>query len=236
MRPCGTHAWQYHIPLLSGKDSMYIDGNLKGPFGERRKVSGLPTLLFTVSSVMADIAKSVTMDIKFPGDLVYVLGETRNELGGSEYYQMMEQVGLNVPRVYSEEFLPQYTALHRAINSELVSSCHAVSRGGLAVHLALTAMGGALGMTLQSPLIPAAPNLSNTQKLYSESCGRFIITVAPEQRAPFEKCFSGMKLGRVGIVTESPDFVITEESGGTILNENIHRLKDSWKRPFGDLI
>jgi phosphoribosylformylglycinamidine synthase len=42
----------YGIPLLSGKDSMYIDGNLEGPYGERRKVSGMPTLLFTVSSVI----------------------------------------------------------------------------------------------------------------------------------------------------------------------------------------
>ncbi|MCP4578516.1 MAG: phosphoribosylformylglycinamidine synthase [Deltaproteobacteria bacterium] len=227
---------QYHIPLLSGKDSMYIDGNLKGPFGERRKVSGLPTLLFTVSSVVADVTHCVTMDVKFPGDLVYVLGETRNELGGGEYYQMMEQVGLNVPRVYPEEFLPQYLALHQAMKGELVSSCHAITRGGLAVHLALTAMGGALGITLQLPLIPSAPDLSDTQKLYSESCGRFVITVAPERQAPFEKCFSGMKLKKVGAVTETPDFVITGENGDTILKENIHRLKDSWKKPFGDLI
>jgi phosphoribosylformylglycinamidine synthase len=148
----------------------------------------------------------------------------------------MEQVGLNVPRVYPEEFLPQYLALYQAMKGELVSSCHAVTRGGLAVHLALAAMGGALGITLQLPLIPSAPDLSITQKLYSESCGRFVITVAPEQQAPFEKCFSGLKLEKVGIVTEAPDFVITGENGETILNENIQHLKDSWKKPFGDLI
>ena len=227
---------QYGIPLLSGKDSMYIDGNLKGPFGERRKVSGLPTLLFTVSSVMADVTKAVTMDIKFPGDLVYVLGETRNELGGSEYYQMMEQIGLNVPRVRPEAFLPQYLALHQAIKNDLVSSCHAVSRGGLAVHLALAAMGGELGMTVSLPLIPCAPGLTNAQKLYSESCGRFVLTVATEQKALFEEIFSGMKPARVGVVTESLDFIITGENGETVLKENIIRLKDSWKKPFGDLI
>ena len=165
-----------------------------------------------------------------------MLGETRNELGGSEYYQMMEQVGINVPKVYPEEFLPRYMALHQAINSELVSSCHAVARGGLAVHLALTAMGGGLGITLQLPLIPSAPGLSDTQKLYSESCGRFVITVAPEQKTKFEKCFSGMKPAKVGVVTESPDFIITGENSDTLLKENIHRLKDSWKKPFGDLI
>jgi len=215
---------------------MYIDGNLKGPFGERRKVSGLPTLLFTVSSLVSDVTRCVTMDVKFPGDLVYVLGDTRNELGGGEYYQMMEQVGLNVPRVYWMEFFPRYLALHEAMKNDLVSSCHAVARGGLAVHLALAAMGGALGMTVELPLIPSAPGLSNTQKLYSESCGRFVITVAPEMKTPLEKCFSGMKLQRVGVVTESPDFTITGEKGDTVLKENVQRLKESWKKPFGDLI
>jgi phosphoribosylformylglycinamidine synthase len=122
------------------------------------------------------------------------------------------------------------------MKGELVSSCHAVARGGLAVHLALTAMGGALGITLQLPLIPSVPDLSNAQALYSESCGRFIITVAPERQVPFEKCFFGMKFKEVGVVTEAPDFVITGENGDTVLKENIHRLKDSWKKPFGDLI
>ena len=71
----------YGVPLLSGKESMYIDGNLEGPFGERRKVSGMPTLLFTISSVVKDIKKCITMDAKFSRDLVYVLGETKNEQG-----------------------------------------------------------------------------------------------------------------------------------------------------------
>jgi phosphoribosylformylglycinamidine (FGAM) synthase-like enzyme len=149
---------------------------------------------------------------------------------------MLGQVGLNVPRVYHKEFLPHYLALHRAIKSGLVSSCHAIARGGLAVHLALVAMGGGLGMTLQLPLVPAGPGLSNTQKLYSESCGRFVITVAPEMKTPFEECFSGMKLARVGAVTESHDLHITGEAGDTVLREDIQHLKASWKKPFGDFI
>ena len=135
----------FKIPLLSGKDSMYIDGNLEGPYGERRKVSGKPALLFTVSSVVQDVKTCVTMDAKFPGDLVYVLGETKNELGGSEYYQLMEKIGLHVPKVDVGLLWPLYLALHRAIQEGLVSSAHAVAKGGLAVHLAMVAMAGELG-------------------------------------------------------------------------------------------
>jgi len=215
---------------------MYIDGNLKGPFGERRKVSGLPTLLFTVSSVIEDILKCVSMDVKFPGDIVYVLGETRNELGGSEYYQMMGAVGLNVPKVDAPTLWPQYRALHQAITSDLVSSCHAVSRGGLAVHLALTAMAGELGMEIDLPLIPGADRLTASQTLYSESCGRFIVTVAPDRQEPFQAIFSGLELGRIGVITESPMFIIRGDAGRPLVEEDIVQLKASWKRPFGELI
>ncbi|OQX64699.1 MAG: phosphoribosylformylglycinamidine synthase [Desulfococcus sp. 4484_242] len=226
----------YGIPLLSGKDSMYIDGNLKGPFGERRKVSGLPTLLFTVSSVIEDIFRCVSMDVKSPGDSIYVLGETRDELGGSEYYQMMGAVGLNVPSVDPAALLPQYRAMQKAIMMGLVSSCHTVSRGGLAVHLALAAIAGGLGMVVDLPFIPGADRLTPTQLLYSESCGRFIVTVAPERQKAFEALFSGMNAGRIGVVTELPVFTIRDGEGMPLLEEDIIRLKDSWKRPFGELI
>ncbi|MCP4669181.1 MAG: phosphoribosylformylglycinamidine synthase, partial [Deltaproteobacteria bacterium] len=201
----------FGIPLLSGKDSMYIDGNLEGPYGERRKVSGLPTLLFTVTTVVKDITKCVTMDAKFPGDLVYVLGETKNELGASEYYQMMGAVGLNVPSVNAKTLWPQYLALHRAISEGLASSCHAVCRGGLGIHLAMVAMAGEVGMEIHLPRIPAEAGLTPSQTLYSESAGRFVITVSPENREPFEAIFSGMKLGRTGVVTESPRLSIKGE-------------------------
>jgi phosphoribosylformylglycinamidine synthase subunit PurSL len=226
----------YGIPLLSGKDSMYIDGNLQGPFGERRKVSGLPTLLFTVSSVVADIFTCVTMDPKFPQDIVYVIGETRNELGGGEYYQMMGAVGLHVPRVDSEALWPQYRALHQAIAQGLASSCHAVSRGGLAVHLAMCAMAGGLGMDIDVPLIPGADRLTLSQVLYSESSGRFIVTVAPDRQERFESLFSGMVAARIGVVVESPLFIVRDGEGTPVVSEDIARLKDTWKQPFGELI
>jgi len=226
----------YEIPLLSGKDSMYIDGNVKGPFGERRKISGMPTLLFTVSSVIKDIRKTITMDAKFPGDLVYVIGETKNELGGSEYYQMMEESGLNVPKVDVNEVWPLYLSLHKAIQQELISSAHAITRGGLAVHTAMIAMGGELGMEIHLGSVPSGDTLSDTQVLYSESAGRVVVTVNPIKKDAFEKIFSGMKIGEAGFITESPFFRVRDRNGDLIIEEEIFQLKDCWKRPFGELI
>jgi phosphoribosylformylglycinamidine synthase len=176
------------------------------------------------------------MDAKFPGDLIYVLGETKNELGGGEYYQMMDQVGLNVPKVDVKEVWPLYIALHRAIQEGLVSSAHAVARGGLGIHLALVAMGGEFGADIQLEKVPAWSGLSNTVVLFSESAGRFVVTVDPEKEAAFKEIFEGMKAARVGLVTESPLFCITGTHGDRLLEEDIHELKAAWKKPFGDLI
>ncbi len=226
----------FGIPLLSGKDSMYIDGDLEGPFGERRKVSGLPTLLFTVSSVVNEVSKSVSMDVKCPGDLVYVLGETKNKLGGSEYYQLMGAVGLNVPKVDVAEVLPLYRCLYKAIQAEVISSSHAITRGGLAVHLALTAMGGEMGMDVELGKVPAGKGLSDTRLLYSESAGRFVVTVNPSHRSVFEQIFAGCKIGHVGCVTESGSLRWRDQRGTLILDEDVLALKEAWKKPFGALI
>ena len=226
----------YGIPLLSGKDSMYIDGNLQGPFGERHKVSGLPTLLFTVCSVIKDVSKCITMEAIFPKDLVYVLGKTKNELGAGEFYQMMGTSGLNVPAVDAGKLLPQYQALHKAISEGLISSCHAVTRGGLAVHLAMVAMAGELGLKIDLARIPVSEGLTISQTLYSETCGRFVITLAPEKKERFEEIFTQMHIGQIGVVTQSGDLTVRNGNGQTIINEDINDLKESWKKPFGDLI
>jgi phosphoribosylformylglycinamidine synthase II len=226
----------YGIPLLSGKDSMYIDGNLEGPFGERRKVSGLPTLMFTVCSVIQDITQCITMDAKCEGDLVYILGETKNELGGGEYYQLMGSIGLNVPHVEVKELWPLYLALNQAMREGLLASCHAVSRGGLAVHLAMVSIAGELGIEVNTGQIPARKGLTMSQLLYSESCGRFVVTIAPGKKHRFEKLFADLKIGEAGIVTGSPEFLMRDANGQVILHEDLAILKDRWKKPFEDLV
>jgi phosphoribosylformylglycinamidine synthase len=225
----------YGIPLLSGKDSMYIDGELEGPYGERRRVSGLPTLLFTASTVVQDISQCVTMDAKAPGDRIYVVGETKNELGGSELYQMMGFVGRNVPTVDAKSSWPIYLALHSAIGAELIASCHAVSRGGLGVHLSMVAMGGELGVDVNLSAVPTAAGLTPTQVLYSESCGRFILTVPPDRCHAFEKTFRGLPVTQIGTVTETTSFLLRYGDSQVLIAQDIMDLKASWQRRFGEL-
>jgi phosphoribosylformylglycinamidine synthase len=178
----------------------------------------------------------VTLDAKFPGDLVYVLGETKNELGGSEYYQLMEKIGLHVPKVDVNLVWPLYLALHRAIQQGLVSSTHAVARGGLAVHLALVAMAGELGMEIHIGKAPSRPGLSSMQTLYSESAGRFVVTVNPERKEAFEKLFESMPIACIGEVTETSRFKVQRGIGELIIDEDVSDLKKAWNSRFGGLI
>lgn len=226
----------FEIPLLSGKDSMYTDGELKGPFGMSQKISGLPTLQFTATTVVTDIRKCVTMELKVPGDLVYILGKTGDELGASEYYQMMGWIGLNVPKVEAENVIPLYQALYQAIQDGLVASCHAVGRGGLGVHLALSAIGGSLGMDIDLSSVPAEEKISNTRLLYSESAGRFIVTIDPKNKETFEDIMDGLDYACIGRVTEAHILQVTGMDGKIIIKEKIGDLKDAWKEPFGDLV
>ncbi|MGD2185741.1 MAG: AIR synthase-related protein [Desulfobacterales bacterium] len=226
----------YEIPLLSGKDSMYVDGYLPDRDGKIHKVSALETLQFSAVSVIEDIRRCVSMDSKFPGDLVYVLGFTRNELGGSEYYAHLGEVGLNVPQVRSTEFIANYRILSQAIAQGMIASAHGVYRGGLGVHLAMVAMGGRLGMQIELAQVPMDGVDREDAVMFSESAGRFIVTIDPSKRQVFENQFKGLACHCIGTVTETPRFEINDFDQNTIVSITVDELKAAWKKPFGDLI
>ncbi|MFO8164061.1 MAG: phosphoribosylformylglycinamidine synthase subunit PurS [Desulfatiglandales bacterium] len=226
----------FEIPLLSGKDSMYTDGEVEGSSGRIEKISGLPTFQFTATTLVKDIRKCVTMDVKMPGDIVYIIGETRDELGASEYYLMMDWVGCNVPTVDSKKVLPLYQAINKAIQNGLIASCHAIGRGGLGVHLALSAIGGNLGMDIDLGSVPVEKTLSNTGLLYSESAGRFIVTIDPTKKKAFEEIMNGLNYACIGKVADSNIMHVSGIDGKAIVNETLADLQNAWKEPFGDLI
>jgi len=193
---------------------------------------------FTATGIVPDVLRAQTMELKSAGDLVYVLGTTRNELGGSAYYEMFGHVGLNVPKVEPEAFHSLYRAVETAVASGLLASCHGIYRGGIAVHSAMAAFGGRLGMTLDLARVPVVKedSVRNDQILFSESCGRFLVTVPKANQAAFEDILQAITpastghtpYGLVGEVTESPELVIFGKSGGELLRENIFSLKKSW--------
>ena len=226
----------YEIPLLSGKDSMYVDGHLTGRYGESHKVSALETLQFSATGIVREVHKCVTMECKIPGDLVYVVGVTRDEMGASEYYEHLGYVGCNIPRVNPRDFLRLYHAVALAINQELVASVHGVYRGGLGVHLAMVAMGGSLGMDLNLETVPQQGCRRNDALLFSESAGRFILTVDPGNRESLETVFKHLPCACIGSVTQTSELKIADMHGRPMVATPVSELKKAWNASFGALI
>jgi phosphoribosylformylglycinamidine (FGAM) synthase-like enzyme len=213
----------YDIPLISGKDSMKNDYKI----GDT-KISIPPTVLFTAAALLDDVTKSVSMDVKRADDVVYVLGETGHELGGSEYFAIKGQLGQNAPRVDPKRARALYERLSHAIDQGLVASCHDCSDGGLGVALAESAFAGGLGMRID--LAPLGVQ-SNVAALFSESQSRFVVTVRPDQTAAFEAALAGSACYRVGVVTADPVFDVTGSGGGKVLAP-IADLKAAWQQPL----
>ncbi len=223
----------YGIPLLSGKDSMYVDGLLPGAFGEMHRVSGLPTLFFTAVSLLPDVRDAMTLDWKTPGDLIYLVGETRPELGGSEFYEMLGYAGLSVPEVRPPEFLAYYRLVELCGREGLLASNHGLYRGGLLVHLALASLAAGLGAELD--LSPVAPESPAYAALYSESAGRFLVSVTPAQRGRLEELFQGQPCYLLGEVRPEPTLKVTRR-GRTLLEASLEAIQTAYQRRFGDLI
>jgi phosphoribosylformylglycinamidine synthase len=213
----------YGIPLISGKDSMKNDYKI----GDT-KISIPPTLLFTASAVMEDVRKAVSMDVKRPNDIVYVLGETHNEMGGSEYLALKGLLGASVPKVNAAKAQALYTAISSAIANSLVASCHDCSDGGLGVALAESAFAGGYGMDLDIRGV-AVENAAIA--LFSESQSRFVVTVHPENVSAFEDIINGNAMTRLGKVTAQGDFNIIGHDSVKI-SATIAELKEAWLRPL----
>ena len=226
----------YEIPLLSGKDSMYVDGHLTGRYGETHKVSALETLQFSATGIVADINRCVTMESKIPGDRIYVVGITRDELGGSEYYEHLGYIGCQVPQVDPSAFWADYRALALAIEKEQVASVHGIYRGGLGVHLALVAMAGNLGMVIHLDTLPTEACDRDDKVLFSESAGRFIVSVSPDNCEAFEANFENCSCACIGTVTESNNLKISGLDQQNLVDISVTTLKQAWKSTFGALI
>jgi phosphoribosylformylglycinamidine synthase II len=215
----------YGVPCISGKDSMKNDYQI----GEVR-ISIPPTLLFSTLGKMEDVRKAVTMDVKRPGDLVYVLGKTFPELGGSEWYALHGAIGNGVPRVRAETAKALYEALHRAIAAGLVASCHDCSDGGLGVALAETAFAGGFGLSVDLKAVPVEGIVRNDEILFSESQSRFVATIRPEARDAFEAALAGSVFARIGEVIPEQTLRIEGLGGKRIIDENLAALKAAWQK------
>ncbi len=235
-RACFDGAVAFGTPYISGKDSM--SNTFKGfdAHGKAVTISVPPTLLISTLGVMDDARKAVSLDTKIAGDLVYVLGETHDEIGGSEYFRMVsEQHGTPflspaVPQTLFTTNKTMYKAYAHALAQELIASAVSVTRGGLAVALAKMSIAGQLGLSVSLQNLPGTATRDD-YTLYSESQGRIVVTIDPEHKEAFEKTLNGTAFACIGTVTRDT-FTINGREGTPLITTSLESLTQSYRTPF----
>ncbi len=200
-KACYDYAVAFKTPFISGKDSMFNDFKGYNTNGKEVKISSPPSLLISAIGVIENIENAVSLDVKIPGDLIYILGTTYDELARSEYQSYSSISNNNVPKVNARNARKLYQCYNNAIAKGLIASAIAPNLGGMIIALAKSLIAGNLGAELDPALIPSDNNDLST-KLFSESQSRILITIAPQNQKVFEKVFSGIAFSHIGTVTE----------------------------------
>ena len=218
----------YRLPCVSGKDSM------KNDYGTgEKKISIPPTLLYSVFGDQPDVRFTATSDFKNPGEKVYLVGVSKEELGASEISFMLRDsgeangIGGQVPQLLHPEInITTYRALSTAIQSGLIQTAHDCSEGGVAVAAAEMCIGGRVGAEID---IDGTGNASVWSRLWGESLGRFLVGVQPENEAAFVKWMAGHPITMLGTVTDSENLTISD-GYDVLIDVETTSMVEAWQK------
>ncbi|MBU0676735.1 MAG: phosphoribosylformylglycinamidine synthase [Verrucomicrobia bacterium] len=227
----------YGVPCISGKDSMKNDSVRGG-----RKISIPPTLLFSTIGRIDDVRTVITMDWKHDGDVIYIIGVTRDEMGASEYHRMLAEdqgepghFGGRAPGLDVSMALTWYRAMNRATDAGLLKSAHTPTVGGLGVALALCALGGDLGADVDMSAVPLDGIMSDDAVLFSESNSRFVVTCTEEKASALEAIFEGLPIARIGTVNSSGRLTVSGKRGRRIVDADLAKLRKAFKKTLWNI-
>ena len=247
--------WQVHldgdsaaepVPIVTGNVSFYNQTSAGNA------VAASP--IVACYGVMEDYSKAVTMGLKRPGSLLFLVGQRYDELGGSLYYErLLGRVGRNVPVVRFDAERSAIRLVLEAIERGLLEACHDVSSGGLATALAEMCMAGrdSLGAAVDVSAVSGtagttrsgsgkgsrvtdatdyswAAGLRYDVKLFSETPG-FVLEVAPRHLDELLALAGGMpvRLFRLGAVSSEP-FLRVRDGGRTVMEAAVSDMKERW--------
>jgi phosphoribosylformylglycinamidine synthase len=227
---CYDMSKSFGVPFISGKDSLHNEYSIGGG-----KYSIPPALLTSAMGVIENVANTFTMPLKNDGDKVFVLGATRNELGGSVLAKIKNIKGGIVPDVYPEESRDIMKKIYRAANENLIEACHDCSEGGLVVAISEMAFAAGKGVKIDVDAVKTREiksretKLTVTEILFSESNGRFIVEVKPGNEARFREILENAIFAEVGCVNNDKKIVFESEKNKIKIQENLEVLLNYWR-------
>ncbi len=239
-KACYDISTAYGTPFISGKDSLYNEYR-DTTTGEQRAIPA--TLLISAICVIPDINGALTMDVKAPGNFIYIVGNTYPELGGSHYFDIHGVIGNSVPIVRTDEGKLTMETLSTAISCGLVRSCHDCSEGGIAVAAAEMAFAGGYGIHLNLEHVPRgnadawepvpeSECTSDDVLLFSESNSRFLVEIEPQHKEAYEACMGDVPIGCIGTSITGREFVVNGIEGRRVVETSIELLKSAWQAPL----
>jgi phosphoribosylformylglycinamidine synthase len=228
---CQDLAVALGTPFISGKDSLNNEFSYFDESGDKKSISIPPSLLISAMGQIEDVSLAVTMDLKRPGNAIYLIGETREELGGSHFSLVRGLSGGQVPTVDPARAKKTFATVHEAMKQRLIRSCHDLSEGGLAVALAEMSFAGRLGVKVD--LAGVNESASTAAVLFGESNTRFLVEITPSNEAAIIELFktAGVALRRLGEVVEN-DRVVIKMGDQTFVDEPLTDLLHCWQKPL----
>lgn len=199
------------LPIISGNVSLYNES-------ETGVIPASP--MISCLGVLKNADNALTYDLKYPQSLLFLIGERKDECGGSVYYQLHGELGSKLPKPDLQELNQQIQALHALINANLVLSAHDISDGGIACALAEMTFKREIGISVD---IPAALPASKT--LFSET-GGFVIEVAKEQVKKFEKLLAHFEIQAILIGNTTKEAQIKINN---VIDVSVAEAKIAWE-------
>lgn len=199
------------LPVIAGNVSLY---------NESAKGSIPPSPMISCLGSLPDIDYSVTFDFKKTNSCLIMVGERKDECGGSVYYQLFNELGSKVPQPDLKSLNNEIQAVAEAIQEGLVLAAHDISEGGVAVALAEMSFKNSIGVQVNIPGMLAVEKL-----LFGES-GGFILELDQQHQEPLDKLFSKYQI---------PYFIIghtiapSELRINSQINLSIKEAKHAWE-------
>jgi phosphoribosylformylglycinamidine synthase subunit PurL len=226
LRGMGNIARELSLPFMSGNVSFY---------NEAVKSAVPPTPEIMGIGLIEDVRKSITTPFKREEEIIYIIGKkTTEEFGGSEYFHLMKINGGNVPKTDIDLLKKCMDGLLKVMENGLVSACHDVSEGGLAVCISEMAMGNEIGAHINLSKIPGSGR--EDVLLFSETVTRWVASVPKKHKKQFETILSQTDTPFSLIGKTQGKKVCFEQNGIRLIDADISLLHDHWTRGIASIM
>ena len=218
----------FNVPCISGKDSMKNDSTIGG-----KKISIPPTVLFSTIAKIDDIKDSKHFANYKENEFIYILGETKQELGGSQFYVQNNVESNNVPKVDAPTAIQIYKLTEDLNKQGLINAIASPTLGGLASLWAKMLIASHCGLQINLDKIPTKTNLSNTEIIFSETNSRIIFTCSQKQREQIENILNKTNIlfACIGKTTTTKDLLLKGKTRD-ICQLKLEQLTNAYKKNF----